>query len=123
MTAPADPAGAEKEIKRVWERFFNPATSVEDKVALVEDGEMNSLMVEAFAKDERSGQIVGRAGTVRFTSPAEAEVTYALFRNSTTVQPFGRGKAVRQDDAWKISFTTMCSLTKYGADVPKAAAC
>lgn len=107
----------------MWETFFNPATSVENKVALVEDGELNSLMVEAFAKDERSGRIVGRAGTVRFASPAEADVTYALFRNSTTVQPFGRGKAVRQDDVWKISFTTMCSLTKYGADVPKAATC
>ncbi|GAA3471316.1 hypothetical protein [Nonomuraea roseola] len=96
---------------------------MQDKVKLVQDGELNELMVRAFAEDERTGRVISRVADVTFTSATDAKVTFSLFRNSTTVLPRGRGTVVLQDDVWKMSFKTLCVLTEYGQDVPQAGTC
>ncbi|MDP4505443.1 hypothetical protein [Nonomuraea turcica] len=122
-TAPLDPGQAENEIRRAWDRFFSPQVSVAERADVVENGELNELMVEAFSNDERFRRMDGSVETIRFDSPAEAEVVYSLSRDDTVVLSRGRGRAVFQDGVWKISFKTVCSWTRYGADVPKAATC
>lgn len=122
-TASLDPAQAENEIRRAWDRFFSPQVSVAEKVDVVENGELNELMVEAFSNDDRFRSMDGSVETMRFVSPVEAEVVYSLSRDDTVVLSRGRGRAVFQDGVWKVSFKTVCSWTKYGADVPKAGTC
>ncbi|PJE98026.1 hypothetical protein CUT44_01935 [Streptomyces carminius] len=121
-TAPEDPAGAAQEIRENWEGFFT-ATSVDDRAALVEDGELYRLMIEGFTRDERAELLRVRVDRTVFTSPERARVGYTLIREGSPVATGATGTAVRQEGTWKISFTTLCSLTRHGDDVPQAATC
>ncbi|MGN9845194.1 hypothetical protein ACTMTI_44440 [Nonomuraea sp. H19] len=80
----------------------SPQASMAEKVDVVENGEFNELMVEAFANDERFRRMDGSVETVSIVSPAEAEVVYSLSRNDMVVLPGGQVRAVLQDGVWKI---------------------
>ncbi|MFG1699857.1 hypothetical protein [Nonomuraea sp. NPDC049309] len=123
VSEPANPARAEGEIRRAWETFFNERGSTASKVKIVENGEMNELMVQAFGADKRFGEVSSRVRNVRFDSPTRAQVSYVLRRGERTLLSSRRGKAVEQGGRWKIAFSTVCSWAKYGEDVPKAPTC
>ncbi|QEV29387.1 hypothetical protein CP976_38275 [Streptomyces coeruleorubidus] len=80
-------------------------------------------MIEALVKDPETRTLRIRVDAVTFTSDLHARVDYTLFSDATKVGPDGPGASVRQDDTWKISAKTVCSLTKYGKDVPQAPIC
>ncbi|MFC4467326.1 hypothetical protein ACFPH6_22825 [Streptomyces xiangluensis] len=122
-SAPEDPAEAEEEVRDAWARFFSPETSIEDKADVAESGAEYQLMIEAFAKDPRTRLLRVRVDSVTFTSDLHARVGYTLFSVDRKVGPDGPGASVRQDDTWKVSAQTVCSLTKYGKDVPRAPIC
>lgn len=123
VSAPANPARAEGEIRRAWETFFDERGSAAAKVKVVESGEMNELMVQAFGADERFGHVTSRVRNVHFDSPTQARVSYVLHRGERTLLSSKRGRAVEQGGRWKIALTTVCSWAKYGEDVPKAPTC
>ncbi|MGP3952197.1 hypothetical protein [Streptomyces sp. 7N604] len=122
-TAPEDPAEAEADVREAWQTFFDPQTSVKEKAEVLEDGAQYELMVRGFAQDEHAGKLRATVGSVEFTSPIDAEVTYTLSLDSRSVRPSGPGKSVLQGDTWKLSFQTLCALAKHGTDVPRAAGC
>jgi hypothetical protein len=109
-TGPADSAAAEKEIKENWKEFFDPAVSLKDKQAVLEDGDKMARVLESFSGDERGGQVEATVNKVDFTSPTEADVTYTLTLKGATVMPDATGTAVEQDDVWKVSVKTLCGL-------------
>lgn len=122
-SAPEDPAEAEEEVRDAWARFFSPETSVEDRADVAEDGDLYQLMIEALAKDPKTRALRVRVDSVTFTSDLHARVGYTLFSGDSKVGPDGPGASVRQDGTWKVSAKTVCSLTKYGKDVPPAPIC
>ncbi|MCC3655383.1 MULTISPECIES: hypothetical protein [Streptomyces] len=122
-TAPDDPDRAEDEIRKAWRGFFDPDVPVEKKTALVEDGVQYELMIQGFAEDKRARELRVRVDSVDFTSSRDADVGYTLLRGDETIRPEKPGESVRQDDDWKISFRTLCSLADRGEDVPKPVAC
>ncbi|MRT44613.1 hypothetical protein FGX00_01940, partial [Xylella fastidiosa subsp. multiplex] len=75
-TAPADPAAATKQIQQNWKKFFDPATSMKDKQAVLENGDRMGPVMQAFSGDQRGGQVQAKVTKVEFTSPARANVTY-----------------------------------------------
>jgi len=115
-TAPDDPAAAEKEVKQNWEKFFDPAVSLKDKQALLENGDKMSKVVQSFSGDKRGQQVQAQVSKVEFTSPTEAEVTYALTLKGATVLPDASGTAVEQDGTWKVSDSTLCALVALSGD-------
>ncbi len=122
-TGPTDPAQAEKKVRDAWQRFASPKTSVKDKVAAVENGEQYALMIEAWSKDPKARALRVRIDKVTFTSDLDATVRYTLLSHGRKVGPGGPGASVLQNGTWKVSFKTVCSLTRYGKDVPQAAVC
>ncbi|MFE9029028.1 hypothetical protein ACFYOA_22685 [Streptomyces iakyrus] len=122
-SAPEDPAEAEEQVRDAWARFFSPETSVEDKSRVAENGGDYQLMIEALVKDPQTRVLRVRVDSVTFTSDLHARVGYTLFSDGRKVGPDDPGASVRQDDTWKISAKTVCSLTKYGKDVPQAPIC
>ncbi|MFE3517622.1 hypothetical protein [Streptomyces sp. NPDC059166] len=122
-SAPADPVVAEAGVRDAWEGFFAPESSVEDRTGLVENGEQYGLMVEAFATDPRASALRSRVDSVEFTDGLRATVVYALVSGGQAVAADLTGTAVLQDQIWRISFATLCSLAEYGEDVPRAATC
>ncbi len=120
-TAPSDTAAAEQQVRQNWQKFFDPATSTEDKQALLENGRMMGPILQAFGGDQRGGQVAAEVQKVEFTSPTEATVTYTLTLNGATALPNATGKAVLQDGTWKVSVTTLCALVELSGDASASA--
>ncbi len=120
-SAPADRAAAETEIKQNWEKFFDPKTLPEDKLAVLENGERMAPVLKAFSGDARGGQVEAKVTKVQFTSATGADVTYTLTLKGATALPDASGTAVEQDGVWKVSVKTLCSLVQMsgnGSPVP-----
>ncbi|CAM5687897.1 hypothetical protein [Streptomyces griseomycini] len=115
-SAPADRAAAEQEIRRNWEKFFAPQTSLDEKKALLENGRMLGPVLEAFSGDERIRQVEAKVTDVTFTSPTEADVTFALTLRGATVLPDASGTAVEEDGTWKVSARSLCALARLSGD-------
>jgi hypothetical protein len=109
-TAPDDPAAAERQITRNWQKFFDPATSTKDKQAVLENGDRMGPVLQAFSGDQRGGQVQAEVTKVEFTSPARATVTYTLMLQGATALPNASGTAVEQNGTWKVSVNTLCAL-------------
>ncbi|MEY9990219.1 hypothetical protein ABIE67_002251 [Streptomyces sp. V4I8] len=120
-TAPPDVGAAETEIKQNWQKFFDPATSTEEKQAVLENGDRMGPVLQAFSGDERGGQVQAKVSKVEFTSPTEANVTYDLTLKGATALPNASGSAVEQDGTWKVSVKTLCALVQLsgnGSPIP-----
>jgi hypothetical protein len=109
-TAPADPTAATKQIQQNWKKFFDPATSMKDKQAVLENGDRMGPVMQAFSGDQRGGQVQAKVTKVEFTSPARANVTYDLTLKGATALPGATGTAVEQNGTWKVSVNTLCAL-------------
>ncbi|WP_198351783.1 hypothetical protein [Streptomyces typhae] len=121
--APADPAAAEKQVRSNFEKFFDPATPMRDKEAVLENGAEMRAVLAGFSGDERGKQVRAKVGKVEFTSVTEADVTYALTLKGATALPTAGGTAVHQDDTWKVSVKTLCALVKMSGDASPGPGC
>ncbi|MGV9943876.1 hypothetical protein [Streptomyces sp. NPDC003401] len=122
-TAPADPDGAERDIRAAWETLFAPDSSVDDRSGVVEDGPQNALMIENLFADRLGGRLRATVTSVAYTTSQEAAVGYALTRDGRELEPGGPGAAVRQGGTWKVALRTVCDLTRYAEDAPRAPRC
>lgn len=120
---PADPVAAEKEIRQNWVKFFDPAVSLKDKQAVLENGDKLGLLLQAFSGDQRGGQVEAKVEKVEFTSPTAASVNYALLLEGATALPDASGTAVEQDGTWKVSLNTLCALVGLSGDATAAPGC
>jgi hypothetical protein len=121
--APADPVAAEKEIRQNWVKFFDPAVSLKDKQAVLENGDKLGLLLKAFSGDQRGGQVAAKVADVEFTSPTAASVNYALILEGATALPDASGTAVEQDGTWKVSLNTLCALVGLSGNASAAPGC
>ncbi|MGW0842956.1 hypothetical protein ACWD26_22950 [Streptomyces sp. NPDC002787] len=122
-SAPADTAAAEKEIKENWKKFFDPATSTEEKQAVLENGDEMGPVLAAFSGDERGGQVEAEVRKVEFTSATGADVTYTLLLEGATALPDAAGTAVEQDGTWKVSVRTLCGLVALSGNATPGPGC
>ncbi|WP_371658969.1 hypothetical protein [Streptomyces sp. NBC_00280] len=120
---PADPVAAEKEIRQNWVKFFDPAVSLKDKQAVLENGDKLGLLLQAFSGDQRGGQVEAKVADVEFTSPTAASVNYALLLDGATALPNASGTAVEQDGTWKVSLNTLCALVGLSGNESTAPGC
>ncbi|NEC89150.1 hypothetical protein [Streptomyces sp. SID12501] len=120
---PADPVAAEKEIRQNWVKFFDPAVSLDDKKAVLENGDQLGLLLQAFSGDQRGGQVEAKVDDVKFTSPTAANVNYALLLDGATALPNASGTAVEQGGTWKVSLSTLCALVGLSGDATAAPGC
>lgn len=121
--APSDPAAAEKEIKRNWEKFFAPAVPQKDKQAVLENGDRMTKVLQGFNGDKRGQQVQAKVEKVEFTSPTDANVTYSLTLKGATALPGASGTAVEQDGTWKVSVKTLCALVQLSGNESPGPGC
>ncbi|MFE6162837.1 hypothetical protein ACFQ7F_28425 [Streptomyces sp. NPDC056486] len=122
-SAPTDPAVAEKQVKKNWEKFFDPAVSMKEKEAVLENGPKMRAVLKSFSGDERGKQVGAQVDKVGFTSATEADVTYALTLKGATALPDASGTSVNQDDTWKVSVKTLCALVKLSGNESPGPGC
>ncbi|MFD7703813.1 hypothetical protein [Streptomyces caelestis] len=115
-SAPADPGAAEREIRQNWEKFFDPATPVDEKKQLLQNGELLGPVLEAFSGDNRVGQVRAKVTDVTFTSPTEADVKFTLTLRGATALPDASGTSVDEGGVWKVSVKSLCALVRLSGD-------
>ncbi|MER5902417.1 hypothetical protein ABT150_20345 [Streptomyces mirabilis] len=115
-TGPDDPAAAENQVRRNWEKFFSPSVPVKDKLNYLENGDRMTAVVQGFSGDKRGQQVAAQVQKVVFTAPAAAEVTYALTLKGATALPNASGTAVYENGTWKVSDNTLCALVALSGD-------
>jgi hypothetical protein len=122
-TAPSDTTAAEKEIRRNWRKFFDPAVPTADKRAVLENGDEMTEVLKGFDGDERGEQVEAKVEKVEFTSATGADVTYALTLKGATALPGASGTAVEQDGTWKVSVKTLCALVQLSGNTSPGPGC
>lgn len=115
-SAPADREAAEEEIRRNWEKFFNPETPVDEKKKFLQNGELLGPALKAFSGDNRVGQVQAKVTDVTFTSPTEADVKFTVTLRGATALPDASGVAVEDDGTWKVSVKSLCALVQLSGD-------
>jgi hypothetical protein len=122
VTAPADTAAAERQVRENWEKFFDARTPTKDRQAVLENGDEMGPLLQAFSGDERGGQVQAEVTEVEFTKATEATVTYTLLLNGATALPDAAGTAVEQDGTWKVSVNTLCALVQLSGNASQSPA-
>jgi hypothetical protein len=117
-TAAFDEAAAQAQIIANWEKFFTPGTSVDERVALLQDGSALRAAIEQSATNPLQQQARAKVTQVTFTSPTEATVTYDVYLNGTVALPNSQGMAVLEGGTWKVAQQSFCSLISLGVSGP-----
>lgn len=101
-----------------WARFFLPATSMADRIALLENGATLQQALEQRAKDPLQQQASATVKAVELTAPDRATVTYDVLLNGSLALPDAQGIAVLQGGVWKVGAESFCALISLGATGP-----
>jgi hypothetical protein len=103
-------------VTQVWQSFFSKDTPISQKEALLENGTTTMKpAVQAFAADPRVGQVSATVQKVDFPAPNQADVTYQISLNGSVMMGGMAGKAVKVNDHWLVSDTTLCGLLQLAA--------
>jgi hypothetical protein len=114
--APADPAAAKAEIKRVWVKFFNSSTDQTIAKGLLEDGDNLGAALKLAQKEDKQTNLDRRAKVklIKFFDATTANVTWILYNGTTPVLDNASGQAKFVDGQWKVSKLTFCTLVTLG---------
>ncbi len=121
-TAPASNGGAVAAIKNAYTRFFNPATSLDQSVALLQNGPAFTETLRKQAKTDFAKATTATVSTVTVQSPTKATVVYSILLSGTPVLVDATGSAVHERGAWKVSGATFCGLLAAQGPAPRVCA-
>ena len=113
-----EPAVTKAVITANWEKFFLPTTSIDDRVALLENGESLRQALVQRAADPLMQQASAKVKSIDLTNSGTATVTYDVFLNGTVALSDSQGTAVLQDGVWKVGAESFCALIILGATGP-----
>jgi hypothetical protein len=117
-TAPANPAGAESQIRTVFAGAFGkpPGSSRYYGLGFVENGDQLRGAVDRVLKNfpQNGNDITVTLGAITFTSPDSAAVEFTP--HYTGGAPYGTqtGEAVFAGGRWAVTQETYCGLLRYG---------
>ncbi|SEM67105.1 hypothetical protein [Streptacidiphilus jiangxiensis] len=114
-SGPADTTGAAGKIATDYAEFFDPATSLNDKMALVENAQKVAPAMQAFAGNPQAAQTSVAVTGVDFTSASSADITYNVCLSGAVALKASKGKSVLDGGVWKVSDTTLCGLLQLQA--------
>jgi hypothetical protein len=117
-TAAFDEAAAMAQITANWEKFFTPGTSLDERVALLQNGPALRAAIEQSATNPLQQQAKAKVTKVTFASPTEATVNYDVYLNGAIALPNAEGMAVLEGGTWKVAQASFCSLVSLGASGP-----
>ncbi|MFJ8587200.1 hypothetical protein ACIRD2_21480 [Streptomyces sp. NPDC093595] len=120
---PADAAAARQQIEKNWTAFFDPATPVDRKAELLENGDRLRPVLQAFAADPQAARTSVKVQDVTFTAADRADVTYDVLVGGSPALPGAKGTAVHHEGTWKVSVTTLCALVRLSPDATAMPGC
>jgi ABC-type transport system substrate-binding protein len=106
----AGSAAAAAAVSKNWEAFFNAATPVPRRVALLQDGSEFASIIKSQAGSGLAAAATAKVTHVTVSSPTEATVDYEILVAGTPELKNQTGTAVFQDGSWKVGVSSFCGL-------------
>jgi hypothetical protein len=115
-TTTQDPGQAKAEITATWEKYFNEHTTVDESLALLQNGAKHRAFRQLSVDKGQTKGVGAKVEKVDFEDANTAVVTFALLINGTVVPSFAHatGRAVRVNGKWLVSEEYNCSLESLG---------
>jgi hypothetical protein len=103
-------AAAQKQIAANWTAFFDANTPVNERIALLQDGQEFAAIIRAQAGSPLASQASASVTKVSVTRPDQAAVSYSILVGGKSALPGQSGTAVYQGGTWKVGVTSFCGL-------------
>jgi hypothetical protein len=100
----------QKAITANWTAFFNPKTSVAQRVKLLQDGSAFASVIQAQAGSSLASSASAQVTKVTVITTSEAAVTYNVLLAGTPALKNQAGTAVYEDGTWKVGDASFCGL-------------
>jgi hypothetical protein len=100
----------QKAITANWTAFFNPKTSVSQRVSLLQDGSTFASVIKAQAGSSLAATASAQVTKVTVITTSEAGVTYNILVAGTVALKNQTGTAVYEDGTWKVGVASFCGL-------------
>jgi hypothetical protein len=109
-------------IKATYIKFFNPATSLNVSMTLLQDGPAFKRTLKEQAKTDFAKATTATVSTVTLNTRYKATVVYTLLVSGSPVLVDTIGSAVQESGKWKVSGSTFCGLLAAQGPAPKVCA-
>jgi Flp pilus assembly protein TadD len=104
-------------IKTAYETFFSSKSSVDQRVAVLQNGPQFKALVTEFANNPLAKNVSATVGTVTLEGADKAKVVYTVKFGGTRL-PQQTGTAVRQSGIWKVGYQGLCKLVALSGTTP-----
>lgn len=112
------PASEVDAVTTTFEHFFDSSLPVDQKMALVENGQAFEETLKSQANSSIAGGASASVAQVDSTGPDRAAVTFTIKKHGFPLLPNRHGEAIRIDGSWKVSAQTFCSLLQLERSAP-----
>jgi hypothetical protein len=112
-------ANAQAQIRSAYEQLFSPQTSLNDRVAVLQNGPKFKSVVAGFASNPLAKKVSVTVSKVQLQGSDQAKVVYTVKFGGTSL-PTQTGSAVVQNGTWKVGFASLCKLVALGGSTPSA---
>jgi hypothetical protein len=112
-------ANAEAQIRSAYEQLFSPKTSLDDRVAVLQDGSRFKTVIASFASNPLAKKVTVDVSNVQLQGTDKAKVVYTVKFGGTSLGA-QNGTAVVQNGTWKVGFASLCKLVALGGSTPSA---
>jgi hypothetical protein len=112
-------ANDKAQIKSAYEKFFSGKTSLDQRVALLQNGAQFRSVIQAFASNPLAKNVSVAVSSVTLHGSNNAKVAYQVKFAGTSL-PRQHGTAVRQGGVWKVGDASLCRLVSLGGSTPSA---
>lgn len=105
-----NPEIAATEIRKNWVDFFSGKTSVNRRIALLQNGERFAQVMRAQSKQPFAKSAGAKVTKVKLLNANRATVTYTITVGGQPALSHQTGQAVRQNNVWKVGDSSFCAL-------------
>lgn len=105
------------QIKAAYTGFFTEKGTLADHVALLENGQKFSSVLETFLSHPFVSGVSATVSSVKLEGPKRAKVVYTV-KTAIGPLPDQPGYAVLQGGKWKVADETLCGLIKFTGSTP-----
>ena len=107
-------------IRDAWKTFFDGATPVAQRVALLADGQRFSATIKALSQNPLASKTSATISKVKVTGPTTASVTFTVYLAGLPVLKNVKGTAVLANGAWLVDAGSLCKLLVLQGSTPAA---
>ena len=110
---------AQTQIRAAYVTFFSSSTPIDDRVALLQNGQKFKSVVKSFANNPLAKNVSAKVFSVTLQGPRAAKVIYSVSIGGTSLGK-QTGSAVLENGGWKVGTASLCKLIEQGGSTPSA---